>query len=298
MSSIPVRYIEPVFRPPSEANSLILPVTDGCSWNQCTFCEMYTAPQKAFRARSEDEVMETIRRCGERFGKDVRRIFLADGDATVLPTRRLLAILEAIRTHLPSVHRISSYCLPRNLKKKSSEEVKALAEAGLTMVYVGAESGDDEVLGAVNKGETFDSTREALDKLGEAGITRSVMILNGLGGQALSAQHADNSARLMNATQPEYVSTLVVSFPLGEERFRAGFSGWEPLDQHGLFVELARFIGGLELRRTVFRSDHASNWLALKGTLGADKERLLAQLFQAIDHPEAAPLRPAWARGL
>jgi radical SAM superfamily enzyme YgiQ (UPF0313 family) len=298
MPALPIRYVEPVFRPPSEANSLILPVTDGCSWNRCTFCEMYTAPQKGFRARSEEEVMETIRRCGERFGKDVRRVFLADGDATVLPTRRLLAILDAIRTQLPGVHRISSYCLPRNLKKKSAEEVKLLAEAGLSMVYVGAESGDDEVLARVNKGETFDSTREALDKLGEAGVTRSVMILNGLGGQLLSEQHADNSARLMNATQPEYVSTLVVSFPMGEARFRAGFPGWEALDQHGLFVELARFIGGLELRRTVFRSDHASNWLALKGTLGADKSRLLGELRQAITHPDAAPLRPAWARGL
>ena len=298
MPALPIRYVEPVFRPPSEANSLILPVTDGCSWNRCTFCEMYTAPQKGFRARSEEEVMETIRRCGERLGKDVRRVFLADGDATVLPTRRLLAILDAIRTQLPGVHRISSYCLPRNLKKKSAEEVKLLAEAGLSMVYVGAESGDGEVLARVNKGETFDSTREALDKLGEAGITRSVMILNGLGGQVLSEQHADNSARLMNATQPEYVSTLVVSFPVGEARFRAGFPGWEALDQHGLFIELERFIGGLELRRTVFRSDHASNWLALKGTLGADKSRLLGELRQAITHPDAAPLRPAWARGL
>lgn len=298
MPALPIRYVEPVFRPPSEANSLILPVTDGCSWNHCTFCEMYTAPQKGFRARSEEEVMETIRRCGERFGKDVRRVFLADGDATVLPTRRLLAILDAIRTQLPGVHRISSYCLPRNLKKKSAEEVKLLGEAGLSMVYVGAESGDDEVLARVNKGETFDSTREALEKLGEAGITRSVMILNGLGGQVLSEQHADNSARLMNATQPEYVSTLVVSFPMGEARFRDGFPGWEALDQHGLFVELERFIGGLELRRTVFRSDHASNWLALKGTLGADKSRLLGELRQAIVHPDTAPLRPAWARGL
>ena len=298
MPALPIRYVEPVFRPPSEANSLILPVTDGCSWNRCTFCEMYTAPQKGFRARSEEEVMETIRRCGERLGKDVRRVFLADGDATVLPTRRLLAILDAIRTQLPGVHRISSYCLPRTRTKKSAEEVKLLAEAGLSMVYVGAESGDDEVLARVNKGETFDSTREALDKLGEAGITRSVMILNGLGGQLLSEQHADNSARLMNATQPEYVSTLVVSFPVGEARFRAGFPGWEALDQHGLFIELERFIGGLELRRTVFRSDHASNWLALKGTLGADKSRLLGELRQAITHPDAAPLRPAWARGL
>lgn len=294
----PIRYVEPVYRPPSEAESLILPVTDGCSWNHCTFCEMYAAPQKRFRARDEAEVMETIRRCGETFGQDVRRVFLADGDAMVLPTRRLIAILAAIREHLPAVHRVSAYCLPRNLRKKPAAEVKELAEAGLKLVYVGAESGDDEVLERVNKGETFASTREALEKLGDVGIGRSVMILNGLGGPILSRQHAENSARLMNAVQPEYLSTLVVSFPLGEERFRAGFPGWEPLSQRGLFEEMEAFLSTLELKRTVFRSDHASNWLVLKGTLGADKERLLAQVRQAIAAPAAAHLRPAWARGL
>ena len=295
---IPIRYVEPVFRPPSEAESLILPITDGCSWNKCTICEMYTAPQKKFLARSEDEVLESIRLTGQRYGSEIRRVFLADGDALVLPTRRLITILEAIRTYMPAVRRISSYCLPRNLRKKSQSEIDELAAAGLKMVYVGAESGDDEVLAAVDKGETFETTCEALDKLGTAGITRSVMILNGLGGKALSMQHAENSARLANATQPEYLATLVVSFPQGEERFRAGFPGWEPLDQHELFVEMERFLSLLELKRTVFRSDHASNWLVLKGTLGADKERLLQQVRQAIAAPEAARLRPAWARGL
>ena len=295
---IPIRYVEPVFRPPSEAESLILPVTDGCSWNQCTFCEMYTAPQKQFRARSEEEVLESIRLTGQRYGDQIRRVFLADGDALVLPTRRLLTLLEAIRTHMPAVRRISSYCLPRNLRKKSQADIDELAAAGLTMAYVGAESGDDAVLAAVSKGETFDTTCEALDKLGTAGITRSVMILNGLGGKALSAQHADNSARLANATQPEYLATLVVSFPQGEQRLRAGFPGWEPLSQQELFIEMERFLSGLELKRTVFRSDHASNWLVLKGTLGSDKERLLQQVRQAISAPQAAHLRPAWARGL
>ena len=289
---IPIRYLEPVFRPPSEAASLILPVTDGCSWNKCTFCEMYTAPQKKFLARSEDEVLESIRLTGQRYGGELRRVFLTDGDALVLPTRRLVTILEAIKTHLPAVRRVSSYCLPRNLRKKSQAEIDELAAAGLKMVYVGAESGDDQVLAAVDKGETYATTCESLDKLGAAGITRSVMILNGLGGKALSMQHAENSARLANAMQPEYLSTLVVSFPQGEERFRAGFPGWEPLDQHALFVEMERFLSCLELKRTVFRSDHASNWLVLKGTLGADKERLLAQVRQAIAAPEAAHLRP------
>jgi len=298
MPELPIRYVEPVYRPPSEARSLILPVTDGCSWNKCSFCEMYTAPQKAFRARDEDEVMRNIRDTGARFGNAIGRIFLADGDALVLPTRRLLAILEAIHTHLPGVRRISSYCLPRNLRKKPQADIDALAAAGLRMVYVGAESGDDTVLERVRKGETFETTREALDKLGTAGITRSVMILNGLGGQALSAQHAEQSARLMSATQPEYLSTLVVSFPLGEARFRTDFPDWQPLDQPGLFAEMERFLDALELKKTVFRSDHASNWLVLKGTLGADKARLLAQVRAAIDSPGSAALRPDWARGL
>ena len=294
----PIRYVEPVFRPPSEAHSLILPVTDGCSWNKCTYCEMYTAPQKKFRARDQGEVLEMIRKSGQMFGDRVQRVFLADGDALILPTHRLLHILEAIAEHMPQVERVSSYCLPRNLKRKSVDDLRALREAGLQMAYIGAESGDDEVLEKVNKGETFDSTREAMDKLGEAGITRSVMILNGLGGEALSRQHAENSARLANATQPEFLATLVVSFPQGEQRFRDGFPEWDPLDQNGLFREMYRFIDALELNNTVFRSDHASNWLVLKGTLNADKARLLDQLDLAIRQPGQAGLRPDWARGL
>lgn len=295
-ATFPIAYIEPVFRPPSEAQSLILPVTNGCSWNQCTFCEMYTAPQKKFRARDEAQVLEEIRRAGEQL--IVNRVFLADGDALVLPTRRLLAILQAIREYMPEVRRVSSYCLPRNLRKKSVEELRELADAGLKMAYVGAESGDDEVLARVNKGETYASTLSALDKLGQAGITRSVMILNGLGGRSLSVQHAEQSAQLMNDSQPEYLSTLVVSFPMGETRFRAGFADYQPLDQHGLFLEVERLLQRLELRDTVFRSDHASNYLVLKGTLGADKARLLAQVRQAIEQPQAVRLRQEWQRGL
>ena len=298
MSIEPIRYVEPVYRPPSEAESLILPVTDGCSWNRCTFCDMYTAPQKKFRPRDEAEVFDAIRRCGEVYGGGVRRVFLADGDAMTLSTRRLVAILEAIRRDLPGVRRISSYCLPRNLRKKSVEELRELADLGLSLVYVGAESGDDEVLARVSKGESFETSRDALRKLGEAGVKRSVMILNGLGGQALSRQHAENSAALLNATQPEFVATLVVSFPNGDTRLRENFPGWSPLSVLELMQEMEVFLSALELKRSVFRSDHASNWLVLKGALGTDKERLLQQLRAAIAAPEAAPLRPAWARGL
>jgi radical SAM superfamily enzyme YgiQ (UPF0313 family) len=298
MTALPIRYVEPVYRPPSEAQSLILPVTDGCSWNRCTFCEMYTDPQKRFRPRDQEEVLGNIRTCAEQMGAGVERIFLADGDALTLSTRRLVTVLEAIRKDLPSVRRVSSYCLPRNLRKKSVAELRELAELGLSLAYVGAESGDDEVLARVNKGETFETTREALDKLQQAGIKRSVMILNGLGGAALSRQHAANSAALMNAAQPEFLATLVVSFPQGEARFRENFPDFEPLSVLGLMQEMEQLLSQLELKRTVFRSDHASNWLILRGTLNADKPRLLQDLRAAINAPHAAPLRPAWARGL
>ena len=292
----PIDYIEPVFRPPSEAHSLILPVTNGCSWNKCTFCDMYTAEQKKFRARDEQQVLEEIRRCGEQM--IVQRVFLADGDAMVLPTHRLLRILEAIAEHMPDVHRVTSYCLPRNLRRKSVQELSELREAGLRMLYVGAESGDDEVLRRVNKGETFDSTAEALIKAREAGLKTSVMILNGLGGQSLSGQHAANSARLMNLAQPDYLSTLVVSFPNGLARYREQFPDFQPLNQAELFVEMEQFLSALELEDTVFRSDHASNYLVLKGVLGRDKERMLAQVRTAIDQPNRAGLRAEWMRGL
>ena len=171
MQDYPVHYIEPVFRPPSEAQSLILPVTNGCSWNKCTYCEMYTAPQKKFQVRDEAEMLQTITRCGEQFGDQVQRVFLGDGDALVLSSRRLMTLLTAIRNHLPKVRRISTYCLPRNVRNKTVAELQEMREAGLTLAYIGAESGDDVVLGRVNKGETFESTRAALEKLGSGGIS-------------------------------------------------------------------------------------------------------------------------------
>ena len=169
MTIIPIRYVEPVYRPPSEADSLILPVTDGCSWNRCTFCEMYTAPQKRFRPRSEEEVLENIRRCGEQFGDGVERVFLADGDAMTLSARRLKLIMQAINRHLPNIQRVSSYCLPRNIKHKAVEELAELHDMGLSLYYVGCESGDDLVLERVSKGENFESSLAALQKIKAAG---------------------------------------------------------------------------------------------------------------------------------
>ncbi|WP_339780451.1 radical SAM protein [uncultured Marinobacter sp.] len=298
MYSFPIDYVEPVFRPPSEAKSLILPVTNGCSWNKCTFCEMYTQPQKKFRARKPEDVRQDIENAAKSLS-GVKRVFLADGDAMVLPTRRLLEILGELNAAFPDLQRVSSYCLPRNLAKKTVEELAQLREAGLKILYVGMESGDDEVLRRINKGETWESTRSALLKIREAGLTSSVMVLNGLGGETLSRQHAINTATLCNETQPDYLSTLVVSFPQGEERFREGFGeDFVPLSQQGLFEEIRTFLEHLNLERTVFRSDHASNYLVLKGNLGRDKQKLLDQVNLAITSPGAVPLRPEWQRGL
>lgn len=293
-----LNYIEPAFRPPSEARSLILQVTNGCSWNNCTFCEMYTAPQKKFSVKPSDQLTLELQQVVAS-GFPVRRVFLADGDAMTLSFRRLKEILLLIRQYLPDVQRVSSYCLPRNIKNKTVEELTELEQLGLKLLYVGCESGDDLVLDKVSKGETYQSSLVALNKIKQASIKSSVMILNGLGGRHYSEQHATNSALLMNEAQPEYLSTLVVSFPVGMDRFQLGFGGdFEPLQQMDLFREMEILLDSLTLEKTIFRSDHASNYLALKGTLSRDKGRLLAQVRTAIHSPEKIHLRQEWQRGL
>ena len=259
---------------------------------------MYTQEQKKFRAKKPDEIEQELQRI-QASGLPVRRVFLADGDAMTLPFRRLKEILELIRLYFPDVQRISSYCLPRNLGNKTPEQLTELAALGLKLLYVGCESGDDEVLRLIDKGETFDSSLAALTKIKQAGIKSSVMILNGLGGPKYSRQHAVNSARLMNAAQPDYLSTLVVSFPLGLERFAANFNGdFRELNQPELFDEMHTLLEALELEKTIFRSDHASNYLVLKGVLGQDKQKLLNQVKQAITAPQQVALRQEWQRGL
>jgi len=291
-------YIEPVYRPPSEARSLIIQATNGCSWNRCRFCDMYTEAQKKFRpkplAELEKELLEV-----KKSTTPFRRIFLADGDVMTLSFRRLHDIMQLINRLFPDVQRVSSYCLPRNLKHKSVDELRTLNDMGLRLLYIGCESGDDEILGYVEKGETFESSLNALEKIKQAGIKSSVMILNGLGGLNFWQQHAINSAKLMNAAQPDYLSTLVVSFPLGMERFSEGFGGtFQPLDQHHLFLEMRTLLENLHLHKSIFRSDHSSNYLILKGVLNQDKDKLLQKVNAAIQQPEKANLRQEWQRGL
>jgi len=296
----PIEYVEPVFRPPSEWKSLILQVTNGCSYNKCTFCDMYTSESKKFRPKKVDEIEQEIKTIAES-GLPVGRVFLADGDAMMLPFKRLKEILELINQYLPQVTRVSSYCLPRNLTNKTIEQLAELRALGLSLIYVGCESGDDEVLALIEKGETYQSSLVALKKIKQAGMKSSVMILNGLGGPELSKQHAINSAKLMNEAQPDFLSTLVVSFPLGEERFAKNFPEHQPfrlLHQQELFTEMRVLLSELELDKTIFRSDHASNYLVLKGILGKDKDKLLNTVQMAIDKSTSIPIRQEWQRGL
>lgn len=293
-----LNYVEPLFRPPSEANSLILQVTNGCSWNRCAFCEMYTAPQKIFNPKKQNILFSEIEEAATLY-PETRRIFLADGDAMVLSTRRLLAIMTLINSCFPNINRISSYCLPRNVKAKSTNELKELHDAGLGLVYVGAETGDNQLLKLINKGETFTSTVSALQKLKTAKIKTSVMVLNGLGGKLFSEQHALNSALLVNETEPNYLATLVISFPSGQDRFFSYFPpDFQLLDQTGLFLEMEKFIENTALDKTIFRSDHASNYLLLKGVLGKDKQKLLEQIRLALSDPDKVMLRSESQRGL
>ncbi|MCF8298734.1 MAG: radical SAM protein [Saprospiraceae bacterium] len=296
MRFYPIDYDEPLFRPPSEGNSSIIQITLGCSWNNCAFCEMYST--KKFKVRKEEDVFKDIETLA-RINPQSRKVFLADGNAMVLSTNKLLKILEKVKSSFPKVNRISAYALPGDIIPKSEQELKELRDAGLKLIYVGIESGDDELLKVVNKGETFKSTVEGLNKSKLAGIESSVMILTGLGGKQYSKQHAINSAKVLNETQPHFASTLVLSFPFGEEHYRKKFNGnFVSMSTLDLIKEMEVFLKHTELESTIFRSDHASNYLVLKGILSKDKDSFLEQIRFAIKNPELAGLRPEWLRGL
>ena len=291
-----IQYSEPLFRPPSEARSLILQTTIGCSWNQCAFCEMYTS--KKFRARKEEDIYREIESLSP-YSSQIRKVFLADGNAMVLSFDKLMRILEKLNNTFPNLNRISAYALPKDIITKTDYELKALANAGLKLLYTGIETGDDELLKIIHKGETYNSTVEALVKARKAGLKLSVMILNGLGGKQYSQQHAVNSAKAVNEIQPEYLSTLVLSFPYGIGHFKSRLTtGFVEMNKIDLISEMGDFISKLELENTVFRSDHASNYLVLKGILNRDKDRLLLGISKVLKNPGSSGLRPEWMRGL
>ncbi len=293
--NLTMQYNTPLFRPPSEAQSLILQITLGCSWNKCAFCEMYTSVH--FKVRKEEEIIDEINTAAREINWAIRKVFLADGDSMVLSTKKLLNILNAINKAFPKIQRISAYALPKNLSSKSLEELIELREAGLRLVYVGIESGDDELLKLINKGETYNTTVDGLLKAKQAGINSSVMILTGLGGLKYSEQHARNSAKILNKIQPFYASTLVLSFPFGVDRYKERFNGtYIPMTTQDILKEMEIFIENTDLESTIFRSDHASNYIVLKGILSRDKQKFIDNIHYVINKPQL--LRKEWQRGL
>jgi radical SAM superfamily enzyme YgiQ (UPF0313 family) len=275
----------PVFRPPSEADSFILRVTIGCSHNRCTYCNMYRTVD--FRVRTMDEIMAQINQA-KGYKDFIRRIFLADGNALVLATDKLLEILRALQENFPKLRRVSCYAGPNDILRKTPEELRSLSEAGLKLVYYGMESGDDEVLRHVNKGVTAQESIQAGQKIVAAGIKLSLMVIIGLGGKAGSRRHAHHTAQAVNAIRPTMLSALTLMMYRGselrDEYERGEFEILSPVEIMGELHELIHAIDLPSEAHCLFRSNHISNYVALAGTLPHDKEKLLVDSKKAMEH--------------
>lgn len=288
-------YDPPLYRPPSEAYSLIFQATLGCSFNKCRFCHMYK--DKPFRVKPWDDLKAEIDDAA-RIRPDTKRIFLADGDAFVLSTPKLERILEYLYKSFPGLQRVAAYATPQNLVSKSVDEMARLRERGLTILYYGIESGDPEVLRKVEKGTSPEEIVEGCLRAKEAGIKLSVTVILGLGGKRMSMQHARGTAGLLNKIQPRFLSTLSLMLGPYRERYRTEMGeDFEFTSSKDDIVELRTLIEHLETDKCIFRSNHASNYLPLKGTLLGSKERLLAEIDRALDSPETH-FRKEWMRGL
>ncbi len=289
-----MRYQGPVFRPPSEAHSYILQVVYGCSWNRCTFCHMY--PGVPFRLRPLDEILEDIAAARRELGP-IRRVFLGDGDAMVLGERRLMAILDALNETFPELERVGIYADAKGILRKSDETLRRLVAAKLGIVYIGLESGSERVLRRLRKEATAAQMTEAMQRAHGAGLQTSVIALIGAGGRELSTEHADETARVVTEMAPDYFSLLTLMVLPGTELHRQQASGeYQPLEPVETLEEMRRILAGLDLPRPCgFRTNHASTYLPLSGTLPADKAALLQRLDWAL---EKGVLRPEWMRAL
>jgi radical SAM superfamily enzyme YgiQ (UPF0313 family) len=289
-----MQYEGSVYRPPSEAYSLIIQVTIGCSHNGCTFCPMYW--DKRFRARSFEEVYADLQEA-RRENPRVERIFFADGDALCLSTERLLPLLEAARALFPECSRIGVYGRAENILRKTDEQLAQLRQAGLGIIYLGAESGSAEVLKRVNKGETPEDMVTAVRRAEAAGIPVSVTFISGLGGRELMDEHAVETGRMIGAMGASYVGLMTLMIAPGSSISADIQSGkFEPLTTQDVMRELELILTHANCEKPcVIRSNHASNRLVLKGTLPQDKERLLKQVHSAMQDEKL--LRPDRYRG-
>ena len=277
-------YDTPVYRPPSEARSFILRVTRGCAHNRCTYCNMYRGVK--FEMLTDEEIMRQISMAYTYGREDVRRVFLADGDAFVLKTDRLLRILDTLRRYFPNLERVASYAAPRDILAKTPAEMEALRSAGLTLLYYGMESGDTETLRAIRKGVTGEQSIEAGQRVVGSGMALSIMVILGIAGQEGSERHALATAMAVNAIHPTMLSALCLMLYRGselKEQFERG--AFHPKSPAGLMEELQLMVEHIDLPKEapcIFRSNHVSNYIPLAATLPEEKTKLLADIDRSL----------------
>ncbi|MFA9412295.1 MAG: radical SAM protein [Deltaproteobacteria bacterium] len=290
-----MRYEGKIYRPPSEADSYILQATIGCSWNHCTYCDMYR--DKAFRVRDLDETLADIRTAAKSFGENITKVFVADGDALVLDLRHWEAILPACHDAFPRMKRVSAYATAVNINEKSDAELKRLRELGLSLLYMGPETGDDVTFKRIAKGSNFDEHVEAARRAHEAGMKVSAIFLLGAGGTERSREHAEGSARLISAMDPEFVSALTLTIIPGTPIAKMQAAGKFTLPSvTRMLEELRTMVAAASPTDAIFRTNHASNYLPLAGRLPQDRDSIVEALDKALSGEIA--LRPEWSRGL
>lgn len=290
-----MRYIGAVYRPPSEADSLIIQATLGCSHNKCSFCGSYR--DKQFKIRSLEDIRADLVDC-QHMGP-IERVFLADGDALSIPQRRLVDIFRSVREILPSVKRVGVYANARDILRKSVEELRELRALNLKIIYLGVETGDPELLEKICKGATYEQLVEAANRVKDAGIMLSVTVLLGIGGLEHGQRHARGTAKILTDMDPDYVGALSVILvpgtPLHDEHIAGKFEVPDPFD---LIRELRTMIADSIFSNCVFRSNHASNYLPVKATLPWDKEEILSAIDHVLKAKDQGMLRPEFLRAL
>ena len=284
-----------IIRPPSEAYSLLIQVTVGCSHNKCSFCGTYR--QKKFRIKSLDQIKKDINEARDYEG--VNRVFLCDGDALIIPQPRLEEILELINNNFPDIERIGTYANAKSILRKSMDELKKLKELGLKIIYLGVETGNKELLKEIHKGVTYEQMVDAGCRVKEAGITLSVTVLLGLGGIEKSIDHALDTAKILTDIDPDYVGALTLMFVPETELYEDYLAGRFVLpDKFGFIRELYLMIAKSDFTNCYFTSNHASNYLSVKTHLPREKEKILKMIDSVINDKDLSRIRPEHLRGL
>jgi len=292
-----LNYEGTIWRPPSEARSLILQATIGCSHNACIFCVSYK--DRKYRVRGAEGVKQDLESIPLGLTQRIQRVFLADGNALAMDTDDMIGVLDVLKEYLPSLKRVGTYGYAKDVRNKSVDDLIRIKEAGLGIVYLGLETGDDELLRWGRKGVDTEENISACSKIRQAGIPLSLTIILGLGGLENSEKHAIATATALNAIQPEYVGALTLMTPKGTPIFDLVSNGeFVPMQPMEILVELKTLVENLELINCVFRTNHASNYLPVRGTLNQDKIKILEILNQAIEAGDETQLRPGYLRGL